>query len=167
MFDGVPLPEHRVVELHGAVVELYIGDRKAERFARRVGGNRPVEQIGDVEALFRRTNEMHRRPLDAKLLDHQRQPKQRDPRYLDTKMVDLDERCCHPALTNLQLVDIHLEGVGVEANGTHPHGTMQRSSHCPCYDMTQQEGRTDKTREPEQRDDSTGSSTDPTYDSVQ
>jgi hypothetical protein len=58
-----------------AVVDLQMGDCEAKRAAGLVGGNRPVEQIGDVEAPVRRAHEMYHRLLDAQLLHHQRQPK--------------------------------------------------------------------------------------------
>ncbi len=78
-------------DVQRAVVELQLEDRQAEWVAGRVGGNRPVEQIGDVEALVRRANEMHHRPLDAQLLHHRRQPKQRSPRHRETQVADLEE----------------------------------------------------------------------------
>ena len=81
-------------------------------------------------------------------------------------MVDIDEGLWRPTLADLQLVQIHLEGVRVNADDANAHGTIQRGSHRPCDDMTQQEGRADKTHEPEQRYDSTDDYTDPTYGSA-
>lgn len=123
-------PERLIDKLDGAVVQPQVGEEEARRLVRFGLGRdlrpgQPVDDIGEVEALFGRPHDTHTRGIHRQFFDDRRAAEDRTPRRVDMQMADVDERRRTVALGNVQLVDLEPQRVRVQSDLADRHRPFQ------------------------------------------
>ncbi len=123
-------PERLIDKLDGAVVQPQVGEEEARRLVRFGLGRdlrpgQPVDDIGEVEALFGRPHDTHTRGIHRQFFDDRRAAEDRTPRRVDMQMADIDERRLTVALGNVQLVDLEPQRVRVQSDLADRHRPFQ------------------------------------------